>query len=90
MPDRKCIHLYVPTDAAVGAGLYRNRCHLFDDSSGDRLLYPSEIRAHGFLRAAFYDYKLRLGFEGSKYVGSEVLLERCFTNPNLLNYIGNT
>lgn len=42
-----------------------------------------------FLRSAFYDYKLRLGFEGSKYVGLKYF-ERLFTNPNLLNYIGNT
>lgn len=42
-----------------------------------------------FLRSAFYDYKLRLGFDGSKYVGLKYF-ERLFTNPNLLNYIGNT
>ena len=45
--DRKSIHLYVPTDAAVGvAAAIPEPVYLFDDSSGDRLLYPSEIRAH--------------------------------------------
>ncbi len=42
-----------------------------------------------FLRSAFYDYKLLKGFDGSKYVGLKYF-ERLFTNPNLLNYIGNT
>ena len=42
-----------------------------------------------FLRSAFYDYKLRLGFEGSEFVGWK-WFERLFNNPNLLTYIGNT
>lgn len=42
-----------------------------------------------FLRSAFYDYKLLKGFEGSKFVGFR-WFERLFTNPDLLNYIGNT
>jgi len=42
-----------------------------------------------FLRTAFYDYKLLKGFDGSKYVGFKYFI-RLFTNPNLMNYIGNT
>ncbi len=41
-----------------------------------------------FLRSSFYDYKLLKGFD-SKYVGL-ANFERLFSNPNLLNYIGNT
>ncbi len=42
-----------------------------------------------FLRTSFYDYKLRLGFSGSKYVGWDNF-ERLFTNPDLITYIVNT
>lgn len=42
-----------------------------------------------FLRSSFYDYKLLKGFEGSKFVGFK-WFERLLTNPDLLNYIGNT
>ena len=42
-----------------------------------------------FLRSSFYDYKLLKGFEGSKFVGLK-WFERLLTNPDLLNYIGNT
>ena len=41
-----------------------------------------------FLRTAFYDYKLLLGFN-SKYVGIK-WFERLLTNPDLMTYIGNT
>ena len=45
--DRKSIHFYIPTDAAVGvAAAIPEPVYLFDDSSGDSLLYSSEIRAH--------------------------------------------
>lgn len=42
-----------------------------------------------FLRSAFYDYKLLKGFKGSTYVGLK-WFERLFSNPDLLQYIGNT
>lgn len=42
-----------------------------------------------FLRSSFYDYKLLKGFDGSKYVGLKYFA-RLFSNPNLLQYIGNT
>ena len=41
-----------------------------------------------FLRSAFYDYKLLKGFD-SKFVGWKNF-ERLLSNPNLMNYIGNT
>jgi len=41
-----------------------------------------------FLRSSFYDYKLLKGFD-SKFVGF-ANFQRLFSNPNLLNYIGNT
>ena len=42
-----------------------------------------------FLRAAFYDYKLLKGFEGSKYVGLK-WFERLLSSPDLWQYIKNT
>ena len=41
-----------------------------------------------FLRSAFYDYKLLKGFD-SKFVGFDNFA-RLFSNPNLMQYIGNT
>ena len=41
-----------------------------------------------FLRTSFYDYKLLKGFN-SKFVGF-ANFQRLFSNPKLLNYIGNT
>ena len=42
-----------------------------------------------YLRAAFYDYKLLKGFEGSKYVGFK-WFERLLSSPDLWQYIRNT
>ena len=42
-----------------------------------------------FLRISFYDYRLLLGFSGSKFVGLEHY-KRLFSNPDWLKYIGNT
>ena len=42
-----------------------------------------------YLRAAFYDYKLLKGFEGSKYVGLK-WFERLLSSPDLWQYIRNT
>ena len=42
-----------------------------------------------YLRAAFYDFKLLKGFEGSKYVGTK-WFERLLSSPELWQYIRNT
>lgn len=42
-----------------------------------------------FLRAAFYDYKLLKGFDGSKFVGLK-WFERLLSSPDLWQYIKNT
>jgi putative aldouronate transport system permease protein len=42
-----------------------------------------------FFRISFYEYRLLLGFEGSKFVGFEHY-KRIFTNPDWLRYIVNT
>ena len=42
-----------------------------------------------YLRAAFYDYKLLKGFEGSKYVGLK-WFDRLLSSPDLWQYIRNT
>lgn len=73
----------------VGTRIYRNRYIYLMVIPVVIYLILLKYMPMWYLRTAFYDYKLLKGFDGSKFVGLK-WFERLFTNPDLLNYIGNT